>query len=68
MGRDGNNLDYFWYRAVRASDGVSFRFGSRDGSHEPEKDYELNIVKEETERGTFMYKELTGMGANFAAD
>jgi len=56
---DGDNMDYFWYRAVREKDGVTFQFGSREGEHEIGSTLELNIIKYEKDSGKIGYKEIT---------
>lgn len=57
---DGSTTDYFWYRAVRLADGVTFQFGSMTGGHELEKELDLNIEKTEKISGGFGYKEVKG--------
>jgi hypothetical protein len=60
---DGENLDYFWYKAIRSDDGVTFQFGSMDGAHEL-TDGELDLDIEKTEivdrkgKPAFQYKEV----------
>lgn len=46
-GDEGERVEYFWYRAVRESDGVTIRFGSMDGTHEAGDEVDLDIEKYE---------------------
>jgi len=53
---DGELMDYYWYKAERKSDEVTFTFGSLEGGHNGECD--LNIEKTEKNNGRgFVYKE-----------
>jgi len=55
---DGDLLDYYWYRAERLSDGVSFQFGSMDPDHEPGEELDLEIEKTEAtnKKGQLVYR------------
>lgn len=50
-------IDYFWYKAERKSDGVSFEFGSTKGNLPIGNELELDLEKTEGAKpGTFRYK------------
>lgn len=54
--KNGDEMDYYWYDAVRAGDGVTIQFGSsRD--YDLGHDDDLNIIKVENRLGRIMYKE-----------
>jgi len=55
---DGSTLDYFWYRALRLSDHVTFQFGSMEGGHPVNQELDLNIEKTEKNGGGYGYKEV----------
>lgn len=57
-GRTGEEVEYYWYRALRVSDNANFRFGSREGGHEVGEEVDLNIEKYELPSGQMMYKEI----------
>lgn len=55
---EGDDMDYFWYRAIRESDGVTIQFGSKTGEHAVGQTLDLNIEKTERTGGKFGYKEI----------
>lgn len=59
-GRDGERVDYYWVKAVRISDSVTFEFGSKGGGDYAEgQEYEVNLEKSESPKGGFRYKEIS---------
>ncbi len=58
----GDEVEYYWYKALRVSDDVTIDFGSVDGEYEVGEEHELNIEKTEgtTHKGevVFRYKEV----------
>lgn len=55
---DGDVMDYYWYRAERSSDQVSFQFGSQYGDHPIGEAVTLELEKYEKANGKIGYKEL----------
>lgn len=55
---DGDQMDYFWYKAIRIEDDMLIEFGSTDGGHETDAELDLEIVKTERADGKTGYKEL----------
>lgn len=49
-GSDGEEINYYWYKAVRRGDGVTIEFGSKNEYEEGEQ-VELLLEKIETKRG-----------------
>jgi len=58
QGDDGQKVEYYWYKALRESDGVTIEFGSRDGNHRMNETKDLDIEKTERAGGRFGYKEI----------
>jgi len=63
-GEEGSTIPYFWYNADRLSDGVSFQFGSKDGSYEKGDELELELTKTENSRGRLTWKEVAPLGGD----
>jgi len=61
---EGEMLEYFWYKAIRLADQVSFQFGSMNGGHGVGEELDLEIEKTEAvnKKGevVFRYKETAG--------
>jgi len=57
-GGEGEEIQYFWYKALRLSDGVTFEFGSADAAHELDEEYDLEIEKREKSNGKLGYVEI----------
>lgn len=57
-GRDGEEVQYTWYKALRLSDQTTIEFGSREGEHEVDETYDLELEKRELPRGGYGYREL----------
>lgn len=55
---DGEQMDYYWYRAERSNDMVTFQFGSTDGNHPIGEELDLDIEKYEKSNGKIGYKEI----------
>jgi len=54
---NGEKIDYFWYKAERVVDGVSFDLGSAKGDLALGVELELNVEKTEGAKpGKFRYK------------
>lgn len=58
-GDTGETVAYFWYKALRLSDGMTIEFGSREGGHEPLEEMELNLEKFERPGNRVGYKEIS---------
>lgn len=54
---DGEEMQYFWYKAERLSDNVTIRFGSQEGGHVLDEELDLDIEKYERDNGKIGYKE-----------
>jgi len=57
-GRTGEEIEYYWYRALRVEDKTNIRFGSKNGDHETGEELDLNVEKYELPSGQTMYKEV----------
>jgi len=57
-GRTGEQIEYYWYRALRVEDKTNIRFGSKNGDHEAGEELDLNVEKYELPSGQTMYKEV----------
>jgi len=61
-GDDGEVREYFWYKALRPADEVTFQFGSVDGDHLLGVEVDLNIEKSErinnAGKPVFTYREV----------
>jgi len=55
---DGETINYYWYKAERLSDNVTFQFGSLNGEHAIGENLDLEIEKTEKADGKFGYKEV----------
>jgi len=58
QGRDGETVEYYWYKAIRSSDEVTIEFGSKDGGLKFDQEIDINIEKSEDPRGGFRYKHV----------
>jgi len=56
-GTDGEQVEYYWYKALRSEDDVTIEFGTTRGEHEIGADVELNIERMERAGGKFGYRE-----------
>lgn len=57
-GSEGDQIEYFWYKALRLSDGITLDFGSAK-EYEVDQEVELDLEKTELSGGKFRYKEAT---------
>jgi len=57
-GRNGEDVSYYWYKAVRLDNDVNIRFGSRNNEWELGQTADILIEKHERPNGEFMYKEV----------
>lgn len=57
-GRTDENVEYYWYKAIRLDNDVNIRFGSRNGEWEVGQSADILIEKHEKPNGEFMYKEV----------
>jgi len=57
-GRAGEEVEYYWYKAIRLDNDVNIRFGSRNGEWEKGQTADILIEKHERPNGEFMYKEV----------
>lgn len=55
---DGEQMNYYWYRAERAYDQVTFQFGSTYENHPIGEELDLDIEKYEKSNGKIGYKEI----------
>lgn len=46
-GTEGNEIDYYWYSAVRGEDGTTIKFGSMNPDYEIGEEYDLELEKTE---------------------
>jgi len=58
IGRGGENVEYYWYKAIRLDNDVNIRFGSRNNEWEKGQVADISIEKHEKPNGEFMYKEM----------
>jgi len=63
QGREGDSIEYYWVKAIRLADDVTFEFGSKKGGdeYEPGKEYEPNLEKTEDGKGGYRYKEISSL-------
>lgn len=58
-GADGEEVDYYWTKAVRRRDGITFTFGTTvDHSQQMGQSVDLNIEKYENSQGRTGYREI----------
>lgn len=55
---DGDQIPYFWYKALRSTDDVTITFGSKRGDLPLNQELSLNIEKYEGEGGKFRYRHV----------
>lgn len=58
QGSSGEQVEYWWYKAVRLADDMTVEFGSRDGGHEEGQEVTLTLEKFERPGGRIGYKEI----------
>lgn len=58
IGRDGNDVPYWWYKAT-GSDGITRRFGSKNGTLNIGSSYERDIEVTEVAGGALRYRDVT---------
>ncbi len=57
---DGGDIDWYWTKAFRVSDKVTFQFGGKvDYSDDIDSTLELEIEKREKADGGFSYRDAT---------
>jgi len=61
-GDDGEDISYFWYRALRLSDNTTIQFGSTFGGLKEGETYDLEIEKYERVGGRLGYRDVTDRG------
>jgi len=55
---EGEQMDYYWYKAIREHDEVTIRFGSTNGDYSVGDSYEIDLEKYERKDGNTGYKEV----------
>ena len=58
-GRDGELVEYYWVKAERLSDGVTFEFGSKNSRYKIGDEPEPDLEKSEDGKGGYRYKEIS---------
>lgn len=65
IGDEGDEIQYFWYTALRREDGVTIKFGSMRGDHKVGQVEEIELEKSEkvavkngNKKIVFVYKEV----------
>jgi len=58
QGRDGSQVKYYWYKALRSDTQVTINFGSRNGDYEEGDVLDILLEKYEKPNGEFAYKEV----------
>lgn len=57
-GSSGEQIKYYWYKALRGHDAVTIEFGSRN-EYEVDDELDLDLEKTEISGGRFRYKEIS---------
>lgn len=58
LGDDGAEISYYWYVALDKTSGMIKKFGSTDGSHEINKEYDILLEQDMNSQGKSILKEF----------
>jgi hypothetical protein len=58
QGDDGEEISYFWYVAREVATGMIKRFGSTDGLHEKDMEYDIDLEADISSKGKTILKEF----------